>query len=246
VTSVPARAGRDERSLCGAAKRQGTGTCTQPAGWGTDHLGFGRCKLHGGRTSSHTKSAARLVLADTVANLAEDLRPAVEGVHPLDVQLGAVEGAHLMRLVYERLVHQLAPQPDADNADGQHGDAQELREALYGRDHLGDLRTHPLVEGLERWTRTAGDLSSKALAAGVDERRVRLAESHGRLVADVVVGVVGDIETAARELVAEGALRPEGYRRLVEETIRTSVERHLKAASVVVRGAIGTTEAAPS
>lgn len=238
-----ASTGRDERALCGAAKRQGSGTCTQPAGWGTDHVGVGRCKLHGGRTSSHSKSAARLVLANTVAELAEDLRPSVEGVHPLDVQLGAVEGAHLMRLVYERLVAQLAPQP-GDLAAGdapEHG--VEVREALYGRDHLGDLRTHPLVDALERWTRTAGDLSSKALAAGIDERRVRLAESQGRLVADVVVGVVGDIEAAARELVAEGALRPEGYRRLVEETIRTSVERHLKAASVVVRGALGGAEA---
>jgi uncharacterized protein YjcR len=34
---------------CGAKKRDGSGEpCAQPAGWGTDHLGEGRCKLHGG------------------------------------------------------------------------------------------------------------------------------------------------------------------------------------------------------
>ncbi len=33
---------------CGAKKRQGSGKCTQPAGWGTDHTGEGKCKLHGG------------------------------------------------------------------------------------------------------------------------------------------------------------------------------------------------------
>lgn len=33
---------------CGAKKRQGSGKCTQPAGWGTDHRGEGKCKLHGG------------------------------------------------------------------------------------------------------------------------------------------------------------------------------------------------------
>lgn len=33
---------------CGAKKRQGEGHCTQPAGWGTEHVGRGRCKLHGG------------------------------------------------------------------------------------------------------------------------------------------------------------------------------------------------------
>lgn len=32
---------------CGAKTRSG-GTCKQPAGWGTQHVGEGRCKLHGG------------------------------------------------------------------------------------------------------------------------------------------------------------------------------------------------------
>lgn len=32
---------------CGARTRAGT-HCAQKAGWGTDHLGTGRCKLHGG------------------------------------------------------------------------------------------------------------------------------------------------------------------------------------------------------
>jgi hypothetical protein len=33
--------------LCGAKTRSGT-PCERPAGWGTDHVGEGRCKLHGG------------------------------------------------------------------------------------------------------------------------------------------------------------------------------------------------------
>ncbi len=32
---------------CGAKTRAGT-PCRHPAGWGTDHVGEGRCKLHGG------------------------------------------------------------------------------------------------------------------------------------------------------------------------------------------------------
>lgn len=36
-------------AICGAKKKQGEGFCTQRAGWGTDHVGDGRCKLHGGR-----------------------------------------------------------------------------------------------------------------------------------------------------------------------------------------------------
>lgn len=37
------------KELCGAATRSG-GTCQKPAGWGTQHVGEGKCKLHGGAT----------------------------------------------------------------------------------------------------------------------------------------------------------------------------------------------------
>lgn len=37
--------------LCGATKRQGPGICRRPAGWGTNHAGDGRCKLHGGKNT---------------------------------------------------------------------------------------------------------------------------------------------------------------------------------------------------
>lgn len=51
---------------CGARKRQGEGTCTQVAGWGTDHVGEGRCKLHGGSTRS-VAAGARLRLVENEA-----------------------------------------------------------------------------------------------------------------------------------------------------------------------------------
>jgi hypothetical protein len=33
---------------CGGLKHKTKEPCQQPAGWGTDHVGQGRCKLHGG------------------------------------------------------------------------------------------------------------------------------------------------------------------------------------------------------
>lgn len=36
--------------FCGAKTRAGT-PCKRPAGWGTDHVGTGRCKLHGGKST---------------------------------------------------------------------------------------------------------------------------------------------------------------------------------------------------
>ncbi len=40
----------NKKNKCGAKTRAGT-PCQQPAGWGTDHVGTGRCKLHGGRST---------------------------------------------------------------------------------------------------------------------------------------------------------------------------------------------------
>ena len=50
-----------ENKRCGAKHRNREGICGLPAGWGTDHVGEGRCKHHGGLTprgaaSPHFKS----------------------------------------------------------------------------------------------------------------------------------------------------------------------------------------------
>lgn len=54
---------------CGARRRQGDHQpCRRPAGWGTDHPGEGRCKLHGGASPGAdvrvARSRARKMLLD--------------------------------------------------------------------------------------------------------------------------------------------------------------------------------------
>ena len=43
-----------DKKHCGAKTRAGT-PCKRPAGWGTDHVGNGRCKLHGGKSTGAPK-----------------------------------------------------------------------------------------------------------------------------------------------------------------------------------------------
>ena len=45
---------------CGATLKSGAGTCGHKAGWGTDHPGYGNCKLHGGATPTGKKHAKTL------------------------------------------------------------------------------------------------------------------------------------------------------------------------------------------
>jgi hypothetical protein len=58
---------------CGGKKKQGEGTCTQAAGWGTDHPGFGRCKLHGGCTPNQVVAAERQVAEAEVRRVLAEL-----------------------------------------------------------------------------------------------------------------------------------------------------------------------------
>lgn len=55
--------------FCGGQKHQGEGTCRQPAGAGTDHLGTGRCQFHGGCTPSHRQAAIKDQAAVELARL---------------------------------------------------------------------------------------------------------------------------------------------------------------------------------
>lgn len=95
--------------FCGAQRRQapqGT-TCRRPAGWGTDHVGWGACKLHGGCVRSHGKAAAfaqvKQVAAlfgvprddiDQITGLTEELQRSaglIDSYEAMCAQLGADE-----------------------------------------------------------------------------------------------------------------------------------------------------------
>jgi hypothetical protein len=65
---------------CGAKTRPGAKfpTCRQHAGWGTDHVGQGRCKLHGGRSlTKHGRYSTikRSELRDLIAQYEADPDP---------------------------------------------------------------------------------------------------------------------------------------------------------------------------
>lgn len=58
---------RAKGALCGGRTRQG-GTCERPSGWGTDHPGYGSCKLHSGATPTGIKAAAEQALREQAAD----------------------------------------------------------------------------------------------------------------------------------------------------------------------------------
>ncbi|MBI2690562.1 MAG: hypothetical protein HYX29_01260 [Solirubrobacterales bacterium] len=74
---------RDDLStpMCGANKKNGT-RCRAFAGQGTDHLGYGMCKYHGGSTPAHQKHALSLQAKQRMVTLGGPI-----DVHPTDALL---------------------------------------------------------------------------------------------------------------------------------------------------------------
>lgn len=55
-----------ESERCGGKLRgERPGTCRRPAGAGTNHVGIGRCKLHGGATRNHNINAQKILVQRT-------------------------------------------------------------------------------------------------------------------------------------------------------------------------------------
>lgn len=66
---------KKDYDICGAKTKKDGSPCQKPAGWGTDHPGIGKCKLHGGASPIKHGLYSKYTdhrLAEMVDRLAED------------------------------------------------------------------------------------------------------------------------------------------------------------------------------
>jgi len=89
MTNTRGRAPHDGGPHCGARTRGGT-PCQLPAGWGTEHPGQSRCKLHGGASLVH-HGRYSLIRRPSVQQRLDELKAA--DADPLDL----LEELHLLR-----------------------------------------------------------------------------------------------------------------------------------------------------
>jgi hypothetical protein len=188
--------GRDSK-YCGAKKRQGEGTCTRPAGWGTDHVGIGRCKLHGGRTPDHMKHARTEIARQAVATygLPREVAPDVALLEEVHRTAGHV--AWLAEVVggleRDEVTWGLAEETDAPITDGGGGVTTKHKASV-----------NVWVQLYQQERKHLASVCRDALAAGIAERQVRLAEQQGALLAGAVSRILDalDLSVVQRELVA--------------------------------------------
>lgn len=179
----------------------GNELCTRPAGWGTDHPGFGRCKLHGGSTSSHVVAGMVAMAEQAVKTygLPVDVSPTEALLDEVKWTAGHVSWLRARVQEMEERTLSWGIKSVVDKGDG-----METTEAAG---------TPVLLDLYHRERKHLLDVCKAAIAAGIEERRVRLAESQGALLADVIRRILADLD-----------LSPEQSARVSEV-----VPRHLRA-----------------
>lgn len=185
TTSLPAgTVDAKGRARC-AAKTRGGGYCMQAPGWGTDHPGWGRCKLHGGSNPSGKKHAQKLMAAAAVITygLPREVDPhtaLLEEVHRTAGHVAWLAG-RVAELEQEALVWGTTKVVTGDESSATEEARPNAWLILYQqeRKHLAAV-------------------CSTAIQAGIAERQVRLAEEQGAMIAQVIRGVLEDLGVADR------------------------------------------------
>ena len=197
--------GHDSR-YCGGKKRQGEGNCRRPAGWGTDHAGEGPCKLHGGSTWTVRKgSHLRLAEKRLREEMATYGRP-IE-TSPADALLSEVHrtAGHVKWLgdcVAELEEHELIWGRTKDKWGGEDRGTTE------------EAKPHVLLQLYQEERKQLVRVSAEAIRCGIEERRVKLAESQGALVASVIRAILGDLQLTAEQQAKVSEVVPRRLREL--------------------------------
>lgn len=174
-----------DKPICGAqrAKRyaedpDNPGVCCLMAGWGTEHPGIGHCKWHGGNSPNGIKHAKQQEALDELAEFKlEQIRTFGHDVD-IDPVTALTQEVRRGAGVVKYLAEKVADLPESEL----------FTQTVHG------MITNPLI-GLYQHERGMLVQAAKiALAAGVAERQVKLAEDQGRLMATLIMAVLLDKE----------------------------------------------------
>lgn len=160
---------------CGAARKSG-GTCDRPAGFGTDHVGVGSCRLHGGNLPSQLKAAAKYDLQYLI-NEADEMDPSEALLWCVSLAAQEVRWINSHIATVSEPTHMM-PMQGTMSKDGP---------AFFMEDF--DLWIKARQSAVDRLAR----YSKMALDAGVAERMVKMAEKMGDLIAPLLQGILNEL-----------------------------------------------------
>lgn len=207
--------------FCGAQRRQapqGT-TCRRPAGWGTDHVGWGACKLHGGCVATHGKSAA-FAQVRQVAALFGVPRDDIDQISGLMEELQRSAG---LIDSYEAMCAQLLPDEVVFGVLG----TEETRPAVH--DDGADLEPAEVKTrsgaALNVWVKLLNEerdrfirLCESMVKLDLENRRVALGQAHVAVLVSILMS--SDLALSPDQLrVAARMMRDADQRQVIEGSV---------------------------
>lgn len=170
---------------------RGNELCTRPAGWGTDHPGVGPCKLHGGNTSNHVTAAIVTQAKSAVVTfgLPREIDPRDALLEEVYRAAGIVD---FLREQVQKLQAEEVVWGKAEEVEKQAGE-------FPGVDVTHKAGVNVWVELYAKERKHLVDVCKAAIQAGIEERRVRLAEQQGSLLANVIKAILGDLDLSPEQ-----------------------------------------------
>ena len=192
---------------CSAKRRNGEGC----GAWAVK--GATVCRMHGGSSPQARAAAARRVQEEKAAKAAQRLAQPIE-TDPSQALLDLVSSAAGEVAYWRARVDLLQEQDEKRLTSG-------LTKITEGKDRGGvtTLRTVETIAAIEyrMWTAAQDRLAqyaTAALRAGVEERRVRIAEDQGALVAQVIRRILDRLDLSEWQAEMVGSIVPEELRAL--------------------------------
>lgn len=169
-----------------AAKRPNGKICKNPAGFRTTHRGYGRCFVHGGSSPSGIRASQREAAIDAVVTygLPREIDPHTALLEEVWRTAGHVQfiGDILRELERDALVW--GKVEETESTGGEEGDRTSTKKAALPNVWL------KLYQEERRHLVT---VCQTAIACGIAEKQVRIAEDQARLIAQILLGALGDL-----------------------------------------------------
>jgi hypothetical protein len=175
---------------CGAKNRNNGKPCQARAGLGTDHFGIGRCSKHGGNSPAGKRSAhrARAIQYVRTYGLQRTIAPHEALLEEVHRTAGIVQWLEerIREMEPDALVWGLSRQSKTEGLS----EAGEMTDVTR-MEHIASVNIW--LELYQRERKHLIDVCKTAIGCGIAERQVRLAEEHGKIIANVIAGILGQL-----------------------------------------------------
>ncbi len=194
--------------------------CKQVAGWGTNHKGVGPCKAHGGSFPTVERHAERLLADQAAVRQLAQFGMATTEADPETVLLDLVSEAAGNVMWLGNQVNALAEEREEASgtarwakttgyAKGARLFGAKVAVDAQGNEHEIGEEERAMVRLYGQWADRLAKYAKAALDAGIEKRRVEMAERQGETIVVVVnnvlvqLGLDDSMIEKARVLVAE-------------------------------------------